>query len=265
MENILRTIEFIESQVVGLDLTTAKRNALMNFRRARSTVGSFKSQLHSKDVSCLNLSGLGAGHQDIAIYDLLKYEGFRVSKYTIVDSEQNDFCHEGRLLNMMADRGQELLFNDYTAGLPKITEKYDIVFLCEIIEHLNYVDVLKLVDFASSLVKDDGILILTSPNQFGLINRLSALIGKDNYFDMEIGRHKSKNYYGHIGIFSILRITKIVVEAKLKVVYSGSFNHWRYSWKDGMIKFLAGGFLNLITKFFNIGFTLVVVSKKIVS
>jgi len=56
-------------------------------------------------------------------------------------------------------------------NLPFKSDFFDLIILQDVIEHLNITE--KLIDDLSSLLKDNGIIYLSTPNKFSLINIIS--------------------------------------------------------------------------------------------
>jgi SAM-dependent methyltransferase len=62
-------------------------------------------------------------------------------------------------------------------GLPYPDNHFDAVILSEVIEHLNF-NPLPVLQEINRILKKDGILYVTTPNQVNLINRIKIIMGR---------------------------------------------------------------------------------------
>lgn len=62
-------------------------------------------------------------------------------------------------------------------GLPYADNHFDAVILSEVIEHIN-VNPLPLLQEINRILKKDGIIYITTPNQVSLINRIKIILGR---------------------------------------------------------------------------------------
>ncbi len=94
--------------------------------------------------------------------------------------------------------------------VPYPNKYFDVIVITEVIEHLLVPE--KVLEEASRLLKDDGFMIITTPNFLLFSNRIKILFGKFEYtksgfFDR-----------GHIHFFHINSFEKMLKQTELKVV-----------------------------------------------
>jgi 2-polyprenyl-3-methyl-5-hydroxy-6-metoxy-1,4-benzoquinol methylase len=78
-------------------------------------------------------------------------------------------------------------------------EKFDVVILGELIEHLDPTVVAKFLEALRTCVKPDGVLIITTPNGAGLLNAIHVLLRRDNVVHAPIPIETMN--YGHIHLW----------------------------------------------------------------
>lgn len=111
------------------------------------------------------------GVVDIALAEM----GFDVHTYDIPEFQNNTNLQK--------------LYSDYTVhpavgnihdigktGLPYPDNHFDAVIFSEVIEHLN-INPLPVLQEINRILKPDGILYITTPNQVNLLNRITLLLG----------------------------------------------------------------------------------------
>jgi SAM-dependent methyltransferase len=120
---------------------------------------------------------VGSGPCDKAA--VLQQLGFRC---VAVDDLNDPWHQEGdaihRILEFARDAGIEFHRADAEA-LPFAKSSFDMVMLCDVIEHLHH-SPRELLLAAIGLVRPSGLLVITVPNAVNLRKRLHVLIGKTN-------------------------------------------------------------------------------------
>jgi SAM-dependent methyltransferase len=129
----------------------------------------FKSKFDDKRV--LEISSF-LGVMDIALAKM----GFEVYTYDIPEFQNNSTLNKlYNEYNVHPSSGylQEVWKN----GLPFPDNHFDAVIFSEIVEHLNF-NPLPLFQEMNRILKKDGILYITTPNQVNLINRFKIISGR---------------------------------------------------------------------------------------
>lgn len=116
--------------------------------------------IHAQFPSLRGVSVLECGIANGGISDTLKNEGAR--------------CY-GIDINPRSISGVEVKQADLNQGFPKFDTLFDVVFAGEVMEHLF--DDEKFVQSARSILRPDGLLVLTVPNLVFGVNRIRMLFG----------------------------------------------------------------------------------------
>jgi len=115
-------------------------------------------------------------------------------------------------------------------NLPFEKEFFDVIILGEVIEHFTYSPLIPLRKIHKAL-KKDGLLILTTPNIFRIIELLKILSGY-NFFYNRISPYQKKPiwykgkkfYYRHNQLYSMKGLKQIIIQAGFGIVSSGFIN-----------------------------------------
>jgi methionine biosynthesis protein MetW len=154
-----------------------------------SMVGSGKSVL---DLGCWD------GAITMKIRDLgNSVEGVEISEYSI------ERCKEKGLKVYDLD-----LNKDWANQIP---QKYDVVFAGEILEHIYETDI-----FLSNIykvLKNDGCLIISTPNLAALGRRLLLFLGKNPLMELTTRGNEA----GHLRYYVIDTLKSILLDNKLRV------------------------------------------------
>jgi SAM-dependent methyltransferase len=109
------------------------------------------------------------------------------------------------------ERHIELDLNDtHTAGSPPGNHEYDVVLAAEVIEHLHTAPAVVL-GYLAQWLRDDGVLILQTPNAVALHKRLRMLAGRNPYEPIRT----SKTNPGHFHEYTVPELVDAAGEAGL--------------------------------------------------
>lgn len=141
-----------------------------------------------------------------------------------------------------ASKGIETRSVDITQGLPFPDNTFDVIFFCEVMEHvLGYPeDYLK--DFCRTL-KPGGYLVLTTPNLHRTVNKIRFLFGKNFLGPL---RNTSDGLY-HIREYGVKEIAEYLTHSGFTDCNVGTFNFCD-SFMDRIIFQLGGSMPNLRRK-----------------
>ena len=144
-------------------LLSQYENILIDFNKI------FNGNLNGKRV--LEISSF-LGVVDIALAKI----GFEVYTYDIPEFQNNSKLNElYSIFNVHPSSGY--LKDVWQNGLPYPDNHFDAVILSEVIEHLNF-NPLPVLQEINRILKKDGILYITTPNQVNLINRIKIILGR---------------------------------------------------------------------------------------
>jgi SAM-dependent methyltransferase len=112
------------------------------------------------------------GVVDIALSKI----GFEVYTYDIPEFQKNNKLNE-LYQKYIVHPSSGYLKDVWQNGLPYPDNHFDAVILSEVIEHLNF-NPLPVLQEINRIMKKDGILYITTPNQVNLINRIKVILGR---------------------------------------------------------------------------------------
>lgn len=107
-----------------------------------------------KDAKSVLDYGAGAG----SLVEVLLKADFNV---TALEFSENSVNRINKKYKNVENFKGGFIFND----LGKFKKKYDLIFLIEVIEHLNDHDLNEVLDRVNNLITDDGFIIITTPNK----------------------------------------------------------------------------------------------------
>ena len=172
--------------------------------RLRHALKKEKNEIHILDVGC------GNGMQ---MTFPLGAQGYMVTGIDLHEPSIG-FANEENVFNNV-----KFLLGDIE-HLQKIahTQKFDVIVFSDILEHVNNPE--KLLKDAHSILKPDGIILISIPNGFGpfeienFILRKTGFLRFGDFIGRKLSRGKSKIPYnrdsGHIQFFSMKKINEIL-------------------------------------------------------
>lgn len=100
--------------------------------------------------------------------------------------------------------------------------KFDLVISEALIEHLK--DPRTFLERVNSLLENDGYLILTTPNQTKLINRLRFLFGQSVYWPISEFYSDGETFIGHWREYTMNELQQIVEKSGFEVIETHNVN-----------------------------------------
>jgi SAM-dependent methyltransferase len=177
-----------------------------------------------RDASVLDV-GAYPGH--LAAY-LRQSHGAHVTAVTLVTSD--DFDHRMRAAGVAT-----AVCDVERDRLPAATGTVDVVLCSEVIEHLDG-DVMHVLREARRVVRDDGVLLLTTPNHASVEHRWALLRGRSVYPPLDLADYPFsagagvRNPMRHVREFTVAEITALLEAAGFGRVAASTTSP---PWRDG--------------------------------
>ena len=162
--------------------------------------------------------GIGSGQLAILVRRLFGYQVYGV------DLDENVHNIHAKL----SSEGIELKAWDfYKDPIPYNTESFDVILFCETLEHLT-VSPYRVMGEVWRVMKEDGVLILSTPNMAALVKRLELLVGKNPLRPFKKGTHLN----GHIHEYTGSEIATIITQAKFNLEKLYFSDCWEKTFND---------------------------------
>lgn len=136
-----------------------------------------------------------------------------------------------RLSALIGNLGIDVICVDIERPLPEHEigqRKFDLICMCEIFEHLR-IDILKTMQFVRSLLREDGMLYLTTPNGAGILKLIRNIIRHKTGPDIveEWQKLATIGHMGHVREYSpseVLNVLRYVGFDRIEVYYRNRYN-----------------------------------------
>jgi SAM-dependent methyltransferase len=196
---------------------------------------------------------------------LAAQEGIHFNSGLVIDPKPSAFYKsELRALNVKIIKG-------YAESLQLKSNSIDLVFLIEVIEHLIEPD--KSIKRIHNILKDNGILALSTPNLACIWNRILLVLGFQPIFSevssVKVFGRPGKEVVGHLHIYTFSSIQEFlkyynfeIISIKTLPLFKGGFLH------EMTLPLLKGNFLlGIIESFFillhpSFGSRIIIIAKK---
>jgi len=257
----------IELNVGKISVQKAKYWSKANAFRHAHTIFYLKIFITKNKLSEINITNSsGISHQDICICYFLKNILKIKYKYIVYESPDNPLIRDKYLLQYLKDLNikiNHVNFNKFDNPFENQQEN-DIILFSEIIEHLDHSVLLNTLQNLKSLLKSNGELIITTPNLLSLINRIRILFGNGDgpYWGDGIENFK-KGLYGHIALFDLKRLERILSDAGFDIVMKYTFSSCVYTSNNKLLKKLIYQIVSIFSRIGikNLGETMFVTAK----
>lgn len=221
----------VESQIVGqkdegVCTWWAKKNAFRHAFTAAS-LHQFAQTRAGRPITIFNLSGLSCGHQDFALCGFLRKLGIPF-KYVALEHPSSPYLSMPVFKDQVELHGIQIIFADLrelrAEELVRQTGTPDVILFTEIAEHLEHSALLKAFQAMSTLLADDGFVVLTTPNMDYWRYRLRHLIGRPASHWGEGLDNMAFGLFGHIVYYGIPRLRHLLADCGLQVSKARTFN-----------------------------------------
>ena len=191
------------------------------------------------NLKIINSSGIS--HQDICMCHFLKKILKIKYTYIVYESPTSSIINNEYLQKLIIEFNIKLnLVNfDKSTNVFKDQSAGNIVLFSEIVEHLDHSTFLNCLINIKEIILPGGVLILTTPNLVSFINRIRILFGNGDgpYWGDGLDNYK-KGLYGHITLYDIKRLTRILEDCGYSINYKNSFTSKIIICKKYLFKFL---------------------------
>ncbi len=218
----------VEREIVGQGTKMSRFWAKANSLRHAHTVKAILDYAVARELTelkILNASGLSSGHQDFSICNYLR-KRYNVD-WIAFESPHGPYL-ASPIFNEMVN---ELFINCELSDLTDAKQLfgygfYDVILFTEIAEHLDHPTLLRSLLGVRERLKEDGIIIVTTPNLAYLTNRIKLLLGNgDLHYWGDGTENLSQGLWGHIVYYDLNRLRRLLSDTGLSVVKSYSFNY----------------------------------------
>lgn len=127
-----------------------------------------------------------------------------------------------------------------TVRVEREDSSYDVVFATEILEHT--LDPLYMLREIVRLLRPGGLLILTTPNQVTLSNRLRALLGRSIHYPLKMSiMYEQADWRPHIREYTQVELTQMVRDVGLEILEKSFMDIWDdypevWGWKKPLLR-----------------------------
>lgn len=209
----------VDNRITGLSEADAslwaKTNALRHAHTIKVIINYVKAN-NKKNLKILNASGISCGHQDFSIVSYLHKNTSMTIEWTVFDSPNNKFLDNGLFKKYLNDLQIKLNLADFSveSKLYGAEEKiYDVVLFTEIAEHLDYSTLIKTLITVRRKMRNDGMVIITTPNLVSFENRIRILFGSgDGPYWGDGMQNFEKGLYGHIVNYDLRRMKRLLAD-----------------------------------------------------
>jgi SAM-dependent methyltransferase len=219
-------------------------------------------------IRVINASGLSVGHQDFSIVEYIRNRTGISVDWTAFESPRCPYMGHTEYRERADRLGIRIILSDFSqSDRPYGDEEdaYDVGIFTEVAEHLDHSVLLHALKALHKILREDGVLLLTTPNMVSLPNRLRVLRGNgdgpyfgDGQANLEAG------LYGHISLYDARRMERLLRDTGFRVLGTRTFNsYFLKSFRVAPMEWLAGKALDLLARMVpNGGGTLLVVAGK---
>ncbi|GAB4369847.1 MAG: hypothetical protein Kow00128_16360 [Deltaproteobacteria bacterium] len=205
-----------------------------------------------RSLRVLNASGMSTGHQDFSVAGYLKAHAGVPVEWTALESPRSPYPDLPAFRERAARLGIEILRADLTdRGVPFGGGRlFDAVLFTEIAEHLPLPVLLQALEAIHRHLREDGILLVTTPNLVSLPNRFRILLGNGDGPYFGDGRaNRDRGLYGHIALFDVRRMGRLLRDGGFRILRSETFNaYFLESFRRSPGRRLAGLALDLLRR-----------------
>ncbi|MFC1514706.1 methyltransferase domain-containing protein [Candidatus Omnitrophota bacterium] len=250
----------VEKNIAGLSEIDsrlwAKANTIRHSHVIKAIID-YAAKTNKRKLRILNASGISCGHQDFSIVSYLREKAAIAVDWTVFESPHNLHLKNEFFTRSVEDLKIDLRLSDFSKSTELYGEgakEYDLVIFSEIAEHMDHSVLLKSLIAVRRKVKEDGIVIVTTPNLLKIANRIRLLFGNAAapYWG-EGMQNLNKGLYGHITYYDLNRLKRLLADVGLSVEYAYTYNYGRGSRERHPAKYILFKCSDIISLLFKGG------------
>jgi SAM-dependent methyltransferase len=161
---------------------------------------------------------------------------------TATEHPSRGYLQSAEFMGLLKREGIHVIEHDLNYPLPFTGGSFDMVFCCDVIEHLPAVIVQKSLNEIRRVTKKNGYLVLSTPNLARLPNRLRFLVGKG--INPPLNPVKAGDTYDHIREFTCDEIEGLL-QGRFRVLRKEygliSFFNRRFNFLNSLLFLLYSG------------------------
>jgi SAM-dependent methyltransferase len=178
-------------------------------------------------LTVLNMSGMNEGKPDPVLFDLVtaNYDRTKIS-WSVIDHPESLTFTDPNVRQWTEERDIHCIPHDHHKDTgPPNTPPADIVLCTEIIEHLDYSDMIALMRSCRAALKPGGLLICTTPNVLFLGYRVVFALGRwDSLHHNDTPAHVDQGLTGHTIYYDAKRLSRLLRLLDYADIESTTFN-----------------------------------------
>jgi hypothetical protein len=205
------------------------RTGSIRFSHTTQAILRYAQKWNKRTLKIVNASGMASGAQDFSIVDFLRHKSNIEVEWSAFESPNSKYLENAIFKDYLTKMSIQLHLVDFSKESNPFKghdAKSDIVLFTEIIEHLDYSVFLDSLRNIRTIMGEDAIMILTTPNLLRLANRIRFLIGSgDGGFFGDGRANLEKSLFGHIINYDLKRLGRLLGDAGYRIDYSYTFSY----------------------------------------
>jgi SAM-dependent methyltransferase len=167
-------------------------------------------------VAQVSRPGASVANVGLSCFDLIAVEVLADRPYaSLVPTE----AYVAQFPDALYGRVPKAVFDALRDG-PPTKERYDVVILADVLEHLFSEDE-PVIDRVKSILKPDGVVVVSLPNAMRHVNRVRAVLGQNIFLTKHYILHGVYGGYGHIREYSVKEVRDLLTPRFQHVRISG--------------------------------------------
>ena len=220
--------EFYLNDLIDSFSPKAKSTILTNFSKHLQEVTLILETLEDNSDLNTKIIDVGGG---LGINCIILSRLYGLDTYVMDRFDEFDPSHERvvgtdiEAIERMRSFGVKVVREDFINNvIPSDLINFDLITCFSVIEHFNF-SPKKLIEDLSRISKKGGKIIISTPNQVHLFNRIKSLLGVNTWEDFDY-YFSSDPFFGHVREFTKKEMKKLIVESdgwEFTAIKSGNY------------------------------------------